>query len=73
MQNTIDHPSDNFLTRAIEELTPENDPESWAAFQRFIAKWQTKSGGQNSAPQEPSALGSVVNTAEEAESLERSA
>ncbi len=71
MKKTPDDHPDYFLTRTVEELTPENDPESWAAFQRFIAKWQTKSPGQNFAPLDPSPSGTVINTTDETEPSER--
>ena len=32
----------HFLTRPIEELTPDNDPQAFASFQRALSKWKAR-------------------------------
>jgi len=41
--------SSHFLTQPVEELTSENDPESWASFQRALAKWKAKCASEETA------------------------
>lgn len=57
----------DFLTQPIEELTPENDPESWARFQRAVAKWWDKQAVQDTFQSDAVLSDSTVNvvTAEE--------
>jgi hypothetical protein len=51
----------DFLTHTIQELTPENDPESWACFQRAVAKWWAKQAGQDAFQSDPVLSDSTVN------------
>ena len=49
MPNPRSNHAPHFPTQSIEELTPDNDPESWASFQRALSKWKAKCASQETA------------------------
>lgn len=61
----------HFLTQPIEELTPDNDPESWASFQRALAKWKAKCAIQDAARSSGLQSNGVDDSADSVERLER--
>lgn len=61
----------DFLTHTIQELTPENDPESWARFQRAVAKWWAKQAVQDEFQGNPFHSKCTVNVVTAAERFER--
>jgi len=61
----------DFLTHTIQELTPENDPESWAGFQRAVAKWWAKQAVQDAFQSNPVHSECTVNVVTAAERFER--
>ena len=63
----------HFLTQPIEELTPDNDPESWASFQRALSKWKAKCASQDAARSSSLQSGMPKEGNEATERLERSA
>jgi hypothetical protein len=71
MPNPLHTHVPHFLTRPIEELTPDNDPESWASFQRALSKWKARCAVEDAARSSRFQSDSANDGSEAAERFER--
>jgi len=61
----------HFLTQPVEELSAENDPESFASFQRALSKWKARCAIEDAARSASLQAGGASDESAVTETFER--